>query len=630
MKFKQKRDKQKLFLFTSALGALVSFTFFSAACERKVNSRFDQVEDGIVKIASSFEQNGFQGKALQQIVDVYNLKLQKENSNNNKPLKFQIVNIPGYKNTDDALNKELVAKNKSTLWNLMLNYSYVASTLAKNNMQLNFAPADGTKVDVSNYDPNFLKVNKNIPKLNSNGLWVIPIVKSTFVLSFNGVVFSYILNLLLAQNNDQNSKAQIIIKKEDQDFFNKIINLKISDQQIEYVKKLWGSYKAILVSQGGLEGFELSKNTFGSLMNILDFASRVEKSFPDIQTKNSKVEAVFAIDYPARNTFQAVMSKNGGDESKFLVKKNIVVEKETNNQEHKTTTWDYKTLLNDPQSEQQKQLKSIYSAVAPYLVGKAVRIRPGGNQYGSSYMKTNRILMQLATTAGYNYNFQKEGIITRKVTVPNLDFQFSADTDKRLLLKTNNDPNNDYVAQIITPSVNDDKIFIYPSNALASKIKKGSFQSTSLELDNLLKSSANGVLVEKSKIKTKKSLDQYQNKTFNLKNVDTKQVKEFVYFAQDELIIDEIGSEKTITESQFIAIEQPTKFFENDPINVIPVTGINFVGVHANKIEDEATRKFVNWAINEKTNFTFKNKEYKNVTAVEFFGKINPSVIPTK
>lgn len=588
MSLKQKINKQKFFLFTGILGALTSLTFFSAACERKVNNRFDQFEDGIVKIASSFEQNGFQGKALQEIVDVYNAKLQKESSINTKPLKFQIIHIPGYKNTDDALNKELVAKNKSTLWNLMLNYSYVASTLAKNNMQLNFAPIDGTKVNVSNYDSNFLKVNKNIPKLNSNGLWVIPIGKSTFVLSFNGVVFSYILNLLLAQNNNENKKSHITIKQEDEEFFNKIINLKVSDQQKEYVKNLWGSYKSIPANQGGLEGFELSKKTFSSLMNILDFASRVEKSFPNINSKNSKVEAVFAIDYPARNTFQAVMSKTGGDDSKFLVKKNIVVEKGLNNQEQKTTNWDYKTLLNDPQSEQQKQLKSIYTAIAPYLIGKAIRIRPGGNQYGSSYMKTNRILMQLATTAGYNYNFQKEGIINREVTIPNLDFQFSADIDKRLLFKNVSDLNNDIIKQIITPSIHDDKVFIYASTASTKDFKNGSFQSTSLELDKLLKNTTKGALVDKSKIKTKKNLNEYQNKIFKLKNLNNQQIKEFVYFAQDEFIVDEIGSEKTITESQFIAMEQPTKFFENDPINVIPVTGIHFVGVHANEIEDEA------------------------------------------
>lgn len=108
-----------------------------ASCGAK--GRFDQVDDGKIKLASSL--TGKRDVILQEVLNKYNSRKAKDD------YPIEITKIAGsYDGGRSDLQTRLSVKDKTTFYNMILNYSDTISTLGRSNMEL---PLDS--VDVSHF-----------------------------------------------------------------------------------------------------------------------------------------------------------------------------------------------------------------------------------------------------------------------------------------------------------------------------------------------------------------------------------------------------------------------------------------------------------------------------------------------
>ncbi|ARQ33605.1 hypothetical protein BIX54_00865 [Mycoplasmoides pneumoniae] len=261
-----------------------------ASCGAK--GRFDQVDDCKIKLASSL--TGKRDVILQEVLNKYNSRKAKDD------YPIEITKIAGsYDGGRSDLQTRLSVKDKTTFYNMILNYSDTISTLGRSNMEL---PLDS--VDVSQFSENFLSFNDRISGISRKGIYGIPVSMSTDILVINGPVLHYILNSAkkkdgavtkknasnsngnegtLTVNNDQqttelwkkieeaaktNGKTTQEQTKRDAKQSTSLIQLKEgsanttegnASENDKEIKKSWGNYQEV---DGGLKGYTFKASVF--------------------------------------------------------------------------------------------------------------------------------------------------------------------------------------------------------------------------------------------------------------------------------------------------------------------------------------------------------------------------------
>ena len=405
-----------------------------AACGAR--GKFDQVDDGKIKLAFSLTSKSA-SNALQAIVKKYN-EVKKPGD-----YPIEITQIAGgYDGGRSDLQTRVNVKDTTNFYNLILNYPDLVSTLGRVGMEL---PFDNVKVD--KLSPRFLDFNNRISAISKPGIYGIPVSLSTEVLSINGPVLHYILksakgdsdNVKVSQRtgettqkskvtnplkiNTQNDPATKDLwekieasakangksnkdgqtkgkKKVEKSSSSSLVNLKQSTDQTttddgsqksdNKIKESWGEYQEV---DGGLKNFEFKASIFENWHDLLDFSTRVAKSFKKIHENSNKkgndIQGILGVDSTPNSLFTSVFAAGGGDYNNFFYK-------------IENGRADFSNFKNKGTSYQ--NLQKVFGDFKGLIDKNGIFVNKGGS-YSSNFQKFHQLAYSISSTSGFFYSF---------------------------------------------------------------------------------------------------------------------------------------------------------------------------------------------------------------------------------
>ncbi|QKT05352.1 P68 family surface lipoprotein [Mycoplasma sp. OR1901] len=603
-------------------------------------SRFDQENDGKIKIGTTFSETGAQAKSLNAAIDVYNeLVKQKDAVKNNSSLtdeqkeaeykKLGVIEgaMPveqqnlgsGYDAGKEDVTNKLNTKDTTGFYNLVINYAPVAATLASKNMLLSFNHLDPSiNTDITSFDSAFISNNDDLENVVNKSTYVLPFFKSTQVLSINASVMSYILEKMIengASYIDKDSEAK----------FTEMINAGKGDR--ESVQKIWG--EPISTAKTLLSGKKLDFAMFDNYVDLIDFSMLAQSLFNESSNKVDSSVHVFGIDDIAGVYEQALFSSLGADS-------NLMLQKVVRGNDGRATI-NFTNIKNDQQNTYKKS-KIIFEKFSKAFESGAVYSFPGG-QYSSTTQTEHKIAFSIGSTAGYSYNFKKAGKATSVYKTSDSKVQLKAD-DKTFLEFGLTPKSGDKPAEVIG------YVSSYKNKVLKStsdkKPGKYDYKSLSTESDTKLEGlfsqqNSEFVLISKKDFDLLKANTQFtanQNditpKYVELKNGDNDVVLLLVSKADKNDFLGKLGlkfESKTdkdyLNENELLPRVTPTKWEKTDAKKVLYLQGPSLIGIHSNQSEDIATKAFVKWLINNNEQMLALQKSMSYITPISKFNELD-------
>ncbi|SYV93771.1 Uncharacterized lipoprotein MPN_097 precursor, partial [Mycoplasmoides gallisepticum] len=170
-----------------ALGIFASASLFVASCT-KASTRFDQVDDGKLVLASTFSSSSPIALSLNDVIEQYN----KNKPAGNYPVEiFSIAG--GYNGGLQTVNTKLAAKDKTQFFNMIFNYQDVTAQLVRHDLALELNKG-AEPVDVSAFPDQFLQENYDILGNTDRAVYGVPFTRSTEVLVTNVPVVYQLLS----------------------------------------------------------------------------------------------------------------------------------------------------------------------------------------------------------------------------------------------------------------------------------------------------------------------------------------------------------------------------------------------------------------------------------------------------
>ncbi len=417
-------------------GALIFSGFLGlsivlASCGAR--GKFDQVDDGKIKLASSLTSRSASA-ALQKVVEKYN----KVKGVNDYPIEITQI-AGGYDGGRTDLQTRVSVKDKTSFYNMILNYPDLVSVLARNGMEL---PFDGVNVD--KLSPNFLKFNERISGVAKKANYAIPISMSTDILILNAPVLHYILNS--AKKNDGNTKVQVKAQSKDSqtkvkgtmeigtdestknlwsDIQKKagengkattegtkkaaaksthLTLLTKSEQSTQgnngasesdkKIEETWGTYSEV---DGGLKNYTFKADVFDTWHGLIDFSTRVAKSFKnkvsDISTKKgTDIQGVLGLDSTPNALFTSVFAAGDSNFDNFFYKV-------------KDGRADFSNFNENGTSY--KNLEKVFNDYKKLTDSNGLFVNKGGS-YTSNFQKSHQLAYSISSSSGYAYAFAGE------------------------------------------------------------------------------------------------------------------------------------------------------------------------------------------------------------------------------
>ncbi|WGI36618.1 P68 family surface lipoprotein [Mesomycoplasma lagogenitalium] len=624
--------------------ALFSFlplaTFISCG-----DTKFDQSDDGVLKIANSFPAESGQTLALKEIIKKWNVKKEVIDKWDNRFLPIDLFSIQGgYQGLADDLNTKLPIKAKDNLYNLVFNYPTVVSMLAKYDMQLDLNGVNEKERDLtikeivnSKISSQFLTINNQIvgvaKRKMENSLWAIPTSRSSQVITINDSVFAYIIKSAIETPNFAT------IKKEDLSFFETILQKGFYDQ--EEVKKIWGPYTPIKFEDGGLAGYEFSKQALENYDDFFDLISRIKKSFTNLNEK------IFGVDSVANLLFQMSFAEVNGNWDEFLL-----------GIDHKKDLVDYSALLTKG-TEKNAIFERNFNKIAN-LINQGTLFIKSGRNFSSNLLKNHKLLFAMGSSSGYSNYFTKNNDTYKfalSVFDKNLNKNINSEIDfgKKtfaLLKPTKDEIKKGIIAKYLVSNSTYNYIY-YNSNDANLKTSKYAIES-SQEFLKIVQSLSNYESAkENESVAYISTNDEFSNlnKLFFDKKIVLNPVKlgnYNVYTIDKNQIINDnetkngvkikiITSGQTLQENEITVIMAPY-YLNKENIDyynkIITLQGPSLMGVHSNEKENYATLNFIKWFVSEKQNWELNQNNnvinFHNITALEFFANASGYIVPTK
>ncbi|WGI36762.1 P68 family surface lipoprotein [Mesomycoplasma lagogenitalium] len=629
-------------------------------------TRFDQADDGKIKIASTFGSTSVQKAALDAVIEAWNNKQEvKDKKEGYLPIEVAQLN-GGYEELESQLNTKLPAKSKDDLYNLTLNYPNVVATLLKYNMHLDLAGETEAQKAVGVlekakeiFSDQFLATNYQIAGLQSteNGrdpkssLWLIPSNKSSQAITVNMPVFAYII-----KKATEDSANKATIKSSDQEFFNNIKTKGAADEVS--VKEIWGEYQSVSKENGGLAGFEFSKESFESYDGLFDLASRIKKAFPkadeDGKPINKKADYVLGIDTISNVLYKNALSDVDGDYDKFIF--GLTDDK---------TSVNYNDVRKKG-TEQNKIFEKNFDKIAKLLNEKALFIKSSAD-YSSNMLKAHRLAFAISSTAGYNHNFYTDKdnsyswIFTSvdekgKLTEKTIDAKYGYE----LIVPTEEDKAKGAIAYIKKVGTK------YKNTLFFGPEGKKNFKPEGKEKDNDYKYNEEADEKTKSEVekltqgKNANTVVGYYSTDGGLKSDQIgEKFKSWIIPAgkkggYDVYLIDakwfkgdytstpltqvsdsgfrkyQAPATEKLQENELLSLRDAFISEKDDKQNIVLSQGPSLIPMHANEKEDLATINFVKWYISEKLDWKIGDKTYTQLTPLEAFAAHGSYIAPTK
>lgn len=581
---------------------------------------FDTNDDNKLVFGYSFSSSGNETKALTEIVKQWNQTAK------NLPGFLPMELLPfagGYNGATQSIQTFLKSQDKNKIPNIVTNYPSLLAIVNSSGMALPIVhdfksgTASGSEAEKQLYKTlkedgidAFLNYNSEIPLLDSKGIYSLPFAKSSQILSIDKMVLAYIVDKAMQDSNPAT------IAPGDK-LFTEISKIKSSSQysaDLAEVAKIWKDYKSVPASQGGLAGYQFNSQIFDNYEQMVDFADRVVKSFPNSVTQGSdltRAKAVFGIDNAATSFFSMVAGYNNGDKSKAI---SVL----------KGDRVDYKSYWNDKSSPRYQAFKAAYDLLDKGINNKSLYIG-GAGEYNSLYLKNHQEAFFIGSSAGYKYNFFPKGKTQFLV-------KYTDSTGKQ---KTTASLDAKYVAIITKDTKFEEKV-----NDKNKKGKKNT-KYTSYTIPSLL--GGKKTIAEETKAQLEEMIKTIGDKSYLLftaasapKDIDPKTIvklnapdsyKKYPPFLLKTYISSEQqNTSSKLNEDEMETLAGPEKFDSNSQKNSIVSQGADLIAIHANKKEDEAVRVFLNWLLNTKVDFG----QGQQLTPIEYWVQQTSYIAPYK
>ncbi|QJB71514.1 P68 family surface lipoprotein [Mycoplasma sp. 1654_15] len=591
----------------------------------QTTTRFDQQEDGVIKLGYSFSSTGREAKAIQAIIKKWNEfdATKKATFPNYLPadkMEFQ----GGYSGAASTISQKLKAQDKTSLVNLLFNYDSVLANINSYDMSVPFVvdtkdskknSEDQNEINTfvnDNFSEIFLKNNTLIPGKSADVIYTIPISKSSEMLSVDGVLLGFIIN-----KATESTTNPATIKSEDTAFFKKYQDMAKdtkSADDIKEIEKLWKEYKHLNKEDGGLGGFEFSKEKFTNYKDLLDLAQRVKKSFPKASEGDSVLDTVsnvIGFDAIANAVYVLSSSISEGDRSKQIVQVKDRKVSFTASQKKDTDSYN--------------NLKQVFEFLYPYIQDETLKIS-GKGEYSSDFLKSHQLLFAIGSTAGYSHNFvantgENKSVYTLKTKI-NSEVK-SQNIEERFTFEL-----------IKTPKKEVEKAIGYLKN-LGTQKESAVFSETdqpqtllsgSLVVDEAAATKIKSILAGTAEfyISSDKKFGNYVSSnsipTESIEKVGKQLVKNnsfdifFLNKATNEIVSQKASAK--LNKDELISLASPEKYTSQNTKAIIPLQGPNLFAIHSTEKEDKATIEFVKWFLTSKEDW---EKDHKQLTPMEFF-----------
>ena len=685
-----------------------------AACGTK--GKFDQVDDGKIKLASSLTSKSA-SKALQAIVKKYN-EVKKPGDYH-----IEITQIAGgYDGGRSDLQTRVNVKDTTNFYNLILNYPDLVSTLGRVGMEL---PFDNVKVD--KLSPRFLDFNNRISAISKPGIYGIPVSLSTEVLSINGPVLHYILNnakkkegtlnqKMTSSSEGKNSSGTLTVatdtetsslwkkiedsakangksdekgkgkKKDNKSATFSLVQLKQTQEKTDdsqdtknsddQVKKSWGEYQEV---DGVLKNFEFKASIFENWHDLLDFSTRVAKSFTNVKGKDIKkgtdIQGVLGVDSTPNSLFTSVFAAGGGDYNNFFYK-------------IENGRADFSNFKNKGTSYQ--NLQKVFGDFKGLIDKNGIFVNKGGS-YSSNFQKFHQLAYSISSTSGFFYSFAGKSAkrlnfgdsfieyprFTQEIKAPSKNgengqtnegnstngeqnllgtFEVKDDSKPKEEVKSNKNSGKESSQNQGKKSNNNKTIYLYETkipdgktagdNAILIKDKNviEKLKSAAKEENKEQTAEATKAAITSNKAKSTKK---ESSKVIGYTTTDSVREDGKNIFAIDrvngenydrKIIVgakaETLNQSSTLQSEEAIVLPAPGKYLNGDPKKVTITQGPNIIGIHANEKENAETQKFVDWFLNSPQTWEKQSRDKKGSsekqTAAEFFAESASYILPLK
>ncbi|PZV99892.1 P68 family surface lipoprotein [Metamycoplasma auris] len=611
-------------LLSLASVSILATPLLAASCNR--TAKFDQIDDGILKIAAGFSEKNVQGEALKGVVSAYNDWLNKNPDKANEgylPVKYEFL-PNGYQT--GPLTTKLAAKERKTFWNILLNYPTSASIIAQNSMNLALSDEEFEALGIADA---FKDSNKAIGGNTKNEKWVVPLGVSSEISSINKVLVGKFASELKDKMGVKYEESKSSKLKSYIEYYNSKSNGKKS-----YVDKFWKSAKANIDENVKTEiskmNLDLSDEIFNSYEKLVKFAIAARKMYPKDLSK-----PILGIDSLATAINVMTAAKTKGDLTKGFI---------TPSPEHVIDGgYDYSSFLKDGTS-QNKIFKDLLEIIFEGIKTGAVWVG-GGGAYGSNLLTKHNMAINIGSTAGYSHTYIDSDHVTinyvneEKNTIDSRDiFTLSEGKEKSLLKFTSGKYTNDIYA---SNSTNDpgkhNKKFVSKDKAdeLINKVKSNYAKYKLVRLgydkntNQLVLSKSNGKIDKGYKLK-----DEDKGKVVHLGVIFSGDQIEYSLVESTLIKEKKLDSNALLNKVDADWVSAPLKGKSEDK-NSVFVQGPSMVLIHANERENKATKLFVNWMFKNKLNSIEFNKtkkavKFDNIVPIDAFNQYSSYISPSK
>ncbi|MXR39701.1 hypothetical protein DR081_02850 [Mycoplasma sp. MF12] len=587
--------------------------------------RFNTEIDDMIDFRVIFYENDPRTKALSKVLQKWNEKTEVKNK---KPgfLPAKLDNsYTNYQNDQNALASYIQAKENKKLPNLTLNYPALAATLNKFGMLLDLNTQKELEEKIkSEYDEKFLSETKNLPGISPDRIPFLPILKTSKVLLVDKPVLSYILES--AKKSSPNFK----ILASDQ----KIVeNLDLQKTDLEYIKRIWGGYKNISFNENGFDGYTFSFSKLNNFAELVDFLSRVKKSFPEAEkgSQTEKVDFLIGFNDVAATLFFTSFAEANGE----YLKSSYFRDRDENKN---IELLNYTNLFNN-KTKNYQNTKKAYEIMASLIKNKLAGPWTWNRGYASDYLKNHQLVFALTSSSHYTRNFEKIGQVFLRFKFPNSQKDYPVGSNSRIwkLVSDENLPPN-AIAKI--HQILDNKPgYVYVGNQ--SQISENDISLDQINDKNLIQEVKNTIKIKAnlnnfSFLASDANFDKWleNNKKsdvgFANLNLEVSSKNKLKLIKQNPNIFLFSKSYEKLNEDELMALPEPQKLQNSNRFNIITSQGPSLIGFHNNEKEDTATLNFIKWFISEKEEFLDNNNQKIIVTPSDFLSLAAGNLNPTK
>ncbi|PAK21526.1 hypothetical protein CJJ23_01910 [Mycoplasmopsis agassizii] len=623
-----KINKTKLFI---SLGAAASLALAGTAiaCSNggTTNGRYDTNNVTSVKFATSFSANGTQQQAIKALIAKYNETQAKVEGY----LNVEEINLNGgYSTAEQNVISKITAKDKTTGYNLILNYPSLTSKLAQYNMN---EPLDTDGSLMQGYEQSF--ITNNIGGTDTKVTNVIPFGSSTVVSGVNGPVMSYLIRKAVEAGATLNSADEAWFKSE---FTEKADFLKDDDfiEKGQEGLKGGGWGKVDDSKKSVWSNYTIKKSMFENFRELFDFGVKVYDSFSGLQDVASNIDngrALVGIDSFFNFLTSYSYTDAGGTDGYIL-----------DTESNKNNFINYKNMFGEGKdtknAKQYTWLKSLYEEVLSPGIGRGIIWMGAGGEYGSTYLVRHGMGVSLGSTAGYRNNFLGERLENRIINIGG-DKTFIVDSGDALDIKnaTGSGDVKDNAITGLTVGSHTNNLYIstvktLPKNNYYIQSKDAATDAKLTELKDKL---TGGFFVmkpvdQKATYEAKFGTGIVYVGTVNDQATNEKGDKALFFFAADKIKEKVSADTKTLQQKELLTLQAPKKMKSSDTKAIVYQQGPQLLAIHSNDKGDKATRLFVKWltASDQKYDWEVGTKTYTQKTPQEFFYEAASYIVPYK